>query len=285
MILCSALYYPASLTEPHKLVRDNRLYVGKAAETFPVWWSYVRKHYPDVHIHLFADAGSPVSLRPLLRHVSEAWEEVRLDSQRLIHDPFTGFDETEPKVTVEWVSQHSGKYFWPMQRNLVQGIITSYRANEDLFWLDNDCFLNTDIRPLVRGLDFAAPSIAAHQMTADSVCTYISARRLHALDDLGVDLPAFLTTLLNDGPTDTRMHTFQEGGLYKLFCYGEYRAIGRDLNLSHLSNLPHFFRFIEHNPLESEAYQHLRWLLANLDLAKLEGVDLDFLDMYWEAQP
>lgn len=296
MIICSALYYTGSLEDPQSLVRDNRFYPGKAVQGFPVWWQYVRRHYPDVPVVLFCDTASPIPLYPLLEQLGEPWEDVEAPYKRGEQIDVTTGKESyaellrhmrslreRPRVLVKWLSQHSGKYFWPMQRNLVEGIIAAYSLNEDLFWLDNDAFLNTDIRPLVAGYDVGAPQIAHHQMTMDSVCTYISARRLHALDELGIDLPAFLTRMLNEGPTDTRMHTLQEGGLYKLFAYGRARSFGADIELTHLSCYSRFMAYLERNPLDTPEYQRLRYMLASLDRERLGGVDLTFHDMDWPA--
>jgi hypothetical protein len=277
MIICSALYYPGSLARGDLIVRDNRLYVGKYSETFPVWWQYLRRHYPDVPVVLFADTGSPIRWEGLVEQLGEGYDVLYETANMYVTN------DLDPKVHIRPLSEHSGKYFWPMQRNLVEAICLAYRLGEDLFWLDADAFLNTDIRPLVRGYDAAAPSIAHHQMTMDSVCTYISSARLHALDDLGVDLPTMLRDLLANGPTETRMHTLQEGGLYKLFCYGKTRAFGGDINLSHLSCYHHFMRYLERNPLDTEEYRTLRYMLASLDMSRLAGVDLSFLDMHYET--
>lgn len=256
MIICSALYYTGSLARGDLIVRDNRFYPGKYVETFPVWWQYVRKHYPKERVFLFADAASPIPILPLLE----------------------GLDD---QVSVKWLDEHCGKYFWPMQRNLVEGIITAYKLNEDLFWLDNDAFLNTDIRPLVKGMDVAAPQIAHHQQTTDSICTYISAKRLHALDEFGIDLPSFLTTLLNEGPNDTRMHLLQEGGLYKLFTYGMARALGGRIELSHLSCYDNFMAFLKRNPLDTPEYRYLVKELEAIDWSRMPNVERTFHDMDW----
>ncbi len=259
MIICSALYYAGSLNDPMSLVRDNRFYAGKAIETLPVWWSYLRKHYPDARVTLFADRSSPVRINAPL------WETMVTNP----HAP----------TEVVWTDQFAGQYFRPMQRNLVEAINLAYRLNQDLFWLDNDAFLNTDIRPLVRGADCAAPSIAHHQQTMDSVCTYVSARRLHALDDLNIDLPSFLTTMLNEGPTETRMHTLQEGGLYKLFAYGDARQLGARIELSHLSCYDHFVAFLKRNPLDTPEWRALAAGLEAVDWSRMPGVERAFLDM------
>ncbi len=280
MIVCSALYYPGSLARgPEGLVRDNRYYPCKAAETFPVWWAYLRRCFPDTRVVLFADSASPIPLGDLIKEtVREPYSWTGLPQGNGVGAGWSDWPEGS-KVEVRTVVAYSGQYFRPMQRNLVEGIITAYRANEDLLWLDNDAFLATDLRPLVRDADVAAPSIAHHQQTMDSVCTYISARRLHALDDLGIDLPAFLTTMLNEGPTEARMHTLQEGGLYKLFAYGDARQLGRDIELSHLSCYDHFLAFLKRNPLDTAEWRALVAGLEAVDWAAMPGVERTFLDM------
>jgi hypothetical protein len=271
MIICSALFYQGSLDEPQSLVRDNRFYPGKAHSTLPVWWAYLRRHYPDVPVVLFADAKSPVSIEPLLNtHLNQHWAGYQGDTPYLA---------SRCRVHVKMLSAHSGKYFWPMQRNLVEAICLAYRANESLLWIDADCFCNTSATPLVAGYDFAAASIEHHQMTAASVFTYVSRDRLHALDSLGIDLPSFLTTMLNEGPTETRMHTLQEGGLYKLFAYGRTRQLGAQIELSHLSCYDHFLAFLRRNPLDTSEYRVLVAQLEGVDWSRLPGVARSFWDM------
>lgn len=275
MIICSALYFPGWLSEPTSLIRDNRYYPAKSADCFPIWWYYLRRHYPDTKVILFADSSSPVPLRPLLEAtLDEPWWE----SSGEIDVPHNGA-MMDARVSVEWVDQFAGQYFRPMQRNLVEAIITAYRANDDLFWLDSDAFLNTDLRPLVAGYDAAASGIAHHQQTMDSVCTFLSARRLHALDDLGIDLPSFLTTMLNEGPTETRMHTLQEGGLYKLFCWGKTRSLGRDIELAHLSCYDRFMTFLRRNLLDTPEYRALVGQLERVNWEAMPGVERTFHDM------
>ncbi len=278
-MIASALYYPGSLDRPESLARDNRWYPAKASDTFPVWWAYLRRHYPDEKVHLFADSSSPVPLRPLLESTlrDEPWWETA-DEVDVPHNGAEG----GAQVFVEWVDQFAGQYFRPMQRNLVEAIITAYRANDDLLWIDADAFLNTDLTPLIRDADVAAPQIAHHQMTMDSVCTYISAARLHALDGI-CDLPTYLTTMLNEGPTETRMHSLQEGGLYKLFAYGRAVAFGAQVELSHLSCYDHFMAFLRRNPLDTPEYRALVAQLEGVDWSRMPGVERSFLDMDWPA--
>lgn len=282
MILCTALYYTGSLERGDLIVRDNRFYPGKYVETFPIWWQYVRRHYPDVPVVLLCDSASPIPIQPLLdKHLgSEPYETFDLPAQ--LYDLMS--QPGAPKVFVKVMTEHCGKYFWPMQRNLVEAIILAYALNEDLFWLDSDAFLNTDIRPLVRDFDVAAPRIAHHQQTLDSVCTYISACRLRDMADFEINLPEFLRKLLANGPTNTRMHVFQEAGLYKLFCYGKTRILAPDIELTHLSNYPNFMSFLHRNPLPTEEFETLRYMLAKLDMSRLEGVDLNFHDMNCPAE-
>lgn len=280
-MIYSALYYPASLARGELIVRDNRYYPCKYSESFPLWWAYLRKHYPNESVTLFCDAASPIPLGPLLREtIKEPWCETIDDGDvDIIHNN----GSTLPRVFVEWVSEHSGKYFWAMQRNLVAGLIDAYHIDRDFFWLDNDAFLNSDILSPIRavGADVAAPQITHYQQTMDSVCTFISSNRLHQLDDLGVDLPEYLTNMLNHGPTETRMHSLQEGGLYKTFCYGKTLALADKINLSHLSCYDHFLEWLKANPLDIKEYHEFVEQLEKIDWAKMQGVERVFHDMHW----
>ncbi len=289
MTIYSALYFPGSLAKDDLIIRDNRFYSGKYAETLPVWLSYVRRHYPKARLVLFADESSPVPIAPLLdAHLREPWIEEFSDKTRQWewHDADGSGDG--PLVHIKWVNQFAGQYFRPMQRNLVEAMKDAYAENEDLLWIDADCFANTDVTPLLVDVDFAAASIEAHQMTAASVFTYISAHRLHAYDRF-CPLPDYLTKMVNDAPVDTRMHSLQEGGLYKLFCFGRTRDLGAHLDLAHLSCHSHFMRFLRENPLDSDDYADL---VEDLDsLVKqatggghLDGVDMEFHDMLFSTK-
>jgi hypothetical protein len=281
MLICSALYYPGSLARGSEgLVRDNRYYPGKCSESFAVWWQYVRKHYPEPKVVLFADAKSPIDgWRLVCDHVKEPYIGGVQTKDGMLCATLGG--ALDARVEVRYLDQFAGQYFRPMQRNLVEAICLAYRANEDFFWLDNDAFLNTDIRPLLRGADVASSNVEAHQMTMGSVCFYISAKRLHVLDDMGIDLPTFLNTMLNEGPIDTRMHTLQEGGLYKLFAYGSVRDLGRDIQLSHLSCYDRFMTFLRRNPLDTPEYKALVTALEGLDWLRMPGVQRSFHDMLY----
>lgn len=286
-MIASALYFPGTVAAPETLVRDNRFYPGKAADCFPVWWQYLRRHYPDDRVVLFADAKSPVDAWKLVcEHVKEPYiGGVRtwlLNDKTLPTMCATLGGTIGANVEVCYLDQHCGQYFRPMQRNLVEAIIAAYRANDDLLWIDADAFLNTDLTPLIRDADVAAPQIAHHQMTMDSVCTYISAARLHAMDDI-CDLPTYLTTMLNEGPTETRMHSLQEGGLYKLFAYGRAVEFGAQVELSHLSCYDHFMAFLRRNPLDTPEYRTLVARLEGVDWSRMPGVERSFLDMDWPA--
>jgi hypothetical protein len=274
MIICSALYYPGSLAHGDLIVRDNRFYPAKYADTLPVWLQYVRRHYPDTHLVLFADEASPVPIRPLLaQHLRESWRD---DTEQVTYHPTC--TAQVPLITVKWTDQFAGQYFRPMQRNLVEAIILAYRANEDLFWLDADAFLNTDVRPLLSGAEVASSGIQHHQQTMGSVCFYLSKERLHALDPLGIDLPAYLTNMLNTGPENARMHALQEGGLYKLFCYGRAKELSH-INMSHLSCYPRFLSFLRANPLDTVEYRSLVAALEGFDFGRIPGVQIEFADM------
>lgn len=272
-MIYSALYYPASLARGDLIVRDNRYYPGKYSETFAVWWQYLRKNYPNESVILYADVASPVPIEPFLKALPEQYH---------VHD-YSIQPRCFPsdiKVHVVWLDQYSGGYFRPMQRNLVEAMCAAYECNHDMFWLDNDAFLNTNILEPIHAAraDVAAPQIAHHQMTMDSVCTYISKERLHAMDPV-CHLPTVLREILANGPTDLRMHTFQEGGLYKLFAYGRTLELGGQIELSHLSCYDNFLSFLKRNPLDTPSWRNLVAQLEGVDWSKMPGVERSFHDM------
>jgi hypothetical protein len=252
-MIYTAFYYPSSIKNGELYIRDNRFYPGKYIETFPLWYQYVRKNYPDEPIWMFYDEKSPY--------------------------PFA-YSSYFSRVTAQALTKYSGKYFWTMQRNLCMGLIHAYENNNDFFWLDNDAFLNTDLTPIFKKCDVFAPNINYQQFTIDSVCTFISNKRLHALDSL-CHLPTYLRNILDNAPENVRAHTFQEGGLCKLFGYGNVIS-SKNLNLSHLSNYTNFIKFLKKNPLDSVDYKQFLNDLENINMDKLKGVDLEFLDMYYE---
>ncbi len=270
MIICSALYYAGSLDRPESLVRDNRWYPGKAVECFPLWWSYLRKHYPDTHVVLFADTGSPISWQDIIKMIPES---IDVTTREILAMSILG----TPKVHIVPLSEHCGKYFWPMQRNLVEAMVLGYQLSDGMLWIDGDCFCNTCLTPFVQNLDMGSSSVEHHQMTCGSICWYISDQRLHSLDVCGVHLPTYLYSILNDGPTETRMHSLQEGGLYKHFWYGNAKTFDH-IHMSHLSCYEHFMRYLVENPLDTSEYQDLVAHLASLDMTRLNGVQLRFHD-------
>lgn len=282
-MIYSALYYPASLARGEFIVRDNRYYPGKYSESFPLWWAYLRKHYPNEPVTLFCDTASPIPIRPLLDALTEGWKEPYMDGSNPelceYHGPLWG----EANVTIKWVSEHTNKYFWTMQRNIVAGLVDAYENNQDFLWLDNDAFLNTNILEPIHAAraDVAAPQIAHHQMTMDSVCTYISKERLHDMDPV-CHLPTVLREILANGPTDLRMHTFQEGGLYKLFAYGRTLELGGQIELSHLSCYDNFLSFLKRNPLDTPSWRDLVAQLEAVDWSKMPGVERRFHDMDYQ---
>ena len=265
-MIYTAYYYSGSLEKDDLIVRDNRFYPGKYFETFPVWMQYVRKNYPNEHIIIFADTASPISIDDGLKYIAEDFEF--FDGWKINKDV---------KVHIKKVSEHANKYFWAMQRNLVLAMIHAYGWEDNLFWLDNDAFLNTDIYPIVGDADVFAPQTNHQQFTCDSVCTYISAKRLLEREHL----PLYLNNMLKNGPTETRMHSLQEGGLYKTFCYG--KAVSSEkLNLSHLSCYQNFMLFLNKNPLITKEFEYLYKKLMRFDFSKIPNVELKFHDMYYE---
>lgn len=271
MIICSALYYPGSLEQNDLIIRDNRWYPAKYSETFPVWWQYLRKHYSQTHVVLFCDQKSPISAGEVLfKHLKESFSVFQSAEQSLC-DPYSyGID-------VVLVDEFCDSSFRAMQRNLVKAINLAYNTNQSLLWIDSDLFFNTDLTPIIGDSDVAAVSINHQQFTMGSVLFYISSERLHQMDQL-FKLPDFLNDILNNGSENFRMHTLQESGLYKLFCFGKV-ANFNNVNLSHLSNYKNFMRFLRENPLESEEYKSLLDKLTNFDFTRIPNVETDFLDM------
>lgn len=265
-MIYTAYYYSGSLTKGDLIVRDNRFYPGKYFETFPVWIQYVRKNYPNEHIIIFADTASPIPIEDGLKYLMEEFEF------------FNDFKiNKEVKIHIKRVSEYTNKYFWAMQRNLVLAMIHAYEWSDNLFWLDNDAFLNTNLDSTIGDADVFAPQINHQQFTCDSVCTYISAKRLLERKCL----PLYLKNMLDNGPTETRMHSLQEGGLYKTFCYGKV-VFGVNLNLSHLSCYENFMKFLVKNPLDTGEWHKLYETLETFDFSKIPNVELKFHDMYYE---
>jgi hypothetical protein len=268
-MIYTAYYYSGSLEKGDLIVRDNRFYPGKYFETFPVWLQYVRKHYPNEHIVIFADAASPIPIEHGLQYIEESYEF------------FYDFNiRSDIKVHIKILREHSNKYFWAMQRNLVEAISMAYELKDNMFWLDNDAFLNSEILSIAKDYDVLAPQINHQQFTCDSVCTYISAKRLREMDWL-FKLPDYLKNMLANGPTETRMHSLQEGGLYKTFCYGNCISY-TNLNLSHLSCYQNFMKFLVRNPLDTAEWHMLYETLETFDFSKIPNVELKFHDMYYE---
>lgn len=271
-MIYTAYYYSGSLANGDLIIRDNRFYPGKYFETFPVWLKYVRKNFPNEHIIIFADSDSPISIERGLEFIKE---------------PYEIFDDVwqmnfEVKIHVRILTEHTGKYFWAMQRNLVEAMCMAYELEDDMFWLDNDAFLNSNFLQDVDGFDVVAPQINHQQFTCDSVCTYISNSRLHD-NDKYFHLPSYLRHVLNNAPIDTRMHSLQEGGLYKMFCYGRVKS-HTNVNLSHLSCYENFMKFLAKNPLNTEEWNQLYLSLEEFDFSKIPNVQLEFHDMYYEEK-
>jgi len=260
-MIYSAFYYPGSLNQNDLIVRDNRFYPGKYAETFPVWYKYLKNNFPNEKILMFYDAKSPVKI-----------------------DEYKKFFQEDNLFCIKELTELSGKYFHTIQRNLYEGLAHAYENNEDFFWIDNDTFLNTNVLNLVKNHDIFVANLNHEQFTIDSVCTFISKRRLHDLDYLNnFNLKNYLRLILKDAPPDVRAHTFHEGGLYKLFCYGNVTS-STNINISHLSNYNNFMKFLYRNPLDCEEYTNLIKALKNIvNNEQLKNVELEFEDMYYES--
>lgn len=266
-MITTAFYYSTKLSE-ELFIRDNRFYPGKAFETFPVWYEYLQKNYPDEQIYIIHDISS-LPIEEYIPNIIDNYEFLK-------EDQYT-FDKSK-KVHIKKVQSSKRKEcWWPIQRTLCEAIKFSYLNKQDLFWIDNDLFLNTDIRPLYKGYDVFAPNINHYQFTMDSILFYLSSKKLHELDKV-LYLPDYLKNILENGGFNLRQHTFHEGGLYKLFCYGNTNS-SLNIEATHLSCYNNFMKFLNRNPLDSDNYKRLISLLNNIDFEKLKGVELEFLDL------
>lgn len=274
-MIYTAYYYINSILNGELLIRDGRFCPGKYFETWPIWLQYVRKHYPDEHIVVFADAASPISIEEGIKFINEPYEF------------FTDKINKSVKIHIKALSEYVNQYFWAMQRNIVTSLIHAYENNEDYFWIDNDAFLNSDIHKIRDGADVFAPNINHEQFTCDSICTFISKTQLHKMDIL-YNLPDVLKNILKNAPFNTRMHCLHESGFYKMFCHGKIKS-SQNINIAHFSCYENFIEFLEKNPLPTHEYSDFLTSLKSLDISSIKNTVnqygsnmLNFEDMYYE---
>ena len=265
-MIYTSFYYKNKLEKEEYHVRENRFIPGSAFEVFPVWYQYIRKWFPDEHIIIFNNI-SPITIEEGLSSINEPYEII--DDKIINH----AIKIHVHKFKTEYF------YFHSVQRNHVAALNFAYYNNDNYLWIDTDCLLNSDIRKFYKEKDVWVPTLLHHQMTIDAHCTYISQKRLHEMDSI-YKLPDFLNYILNEAPDDNqsvRHHTLFEGGMYKLFCYGNYGS-NLNINMTHACCYKEMMTFLLSNPLQTKEYEKLVYLYQHLNIEKLKGVQMDFTD-------
>lgn len=251
---------------------EKRLYPGKFHECFGPWYQYLRKSAPDEHILLFRIPNSPIPIEESLKFVTEPIEFL----------PDDGYEYSKDiKFHVKTISKKiEGPQQFPtvndITRCFLNGLLFAYHSNNDYLWMDCDCFTNSNLKKYTEGYDFFSTNISHGMLSSNVHFVHISNKRLHELDWL-CDLPKMLWNCAYNGCSMIRQATFFEGGLYKLFCYGNYNT-SENINTTHLTTYPHFIEFLKKNHLPSEEYKILLTALENISPDILNNCKLEFRD-------
>ena len=269
-MIYSKYYYTTRLSEGQYRIRHNEFYPGKSFEVFPVWFQYVRKHFPEEHVILF-DNESPISIEEGMSLTKERYEIL----------PNGCYEILDPSVKTHIFKLDSQfRYFNAVQHSLVESIKFAYKNRDNFFRLDTDCLLNTNVAPMFKDIDFFSTEIWDQTMVAGMVCMYISDRRLHCWDDV-FDLTKFFESILGRSE-NIRHHTLFEGGLYKFFAWGDVKECA-NVNMAHASCYPNLMKWLFKNQLDTPECSNLIRLLHKIDLTKLpQGTKIDFLDTCYE---
>lgn len=251
---------------------EKRFFPGKFFETFPVWYQYLRKSAPNEHIMMFNVQRSPIPIQEGLKFITEPYEFISNNSFEYNPEIKFHIKNASPPLT--------GEQQFPtvndITRNFMDGLVFAYKTNNDYLWMDCDCFTNSNLEKYTKGYDYFSTNINHQLLTSNVHFIHISKERLHALDFL-CNLPDVLLDIAYNGFDLIRRSTFFEGGLYKLFCYGNYHTT-ENINTTHLTTYPHFMEFLKRNPLDSEEYRNLVNLLSNVPKEVLNNCKLNFTD-------
>lgn len=250
---------------------EKRFLPGKFFETFPVFYQYLRRSAPNEHIILFDGKDSPIPIEEGLKYITEPYEFI---GDSFDYNPDIKFHIKNASHEITGASQFPTVN--PITRDILDGLVFAYKTNNDFFRIDCDCFVNSNLEKYTKGVDFFSTNISHFQFTSNAHFLFISKERLHAWDFL-YDLPNFLNYCAYNGDSLIKQATFFEGGLYKLFCYGNYNS-GQNINVTHLTTYPHFVEFLKKNPLPSKEYDYLVNLLNNVPQEILNNCKLDFED-------
>jgi len=261
-------FYTSKLKLKEYRIRDGHFYPSKQFECFKLWFEYIRKHYPNEHI-LIIDNNSPISIEEGMRDIGESFELVQKYDFNI-----------NPNFKVH-VIQHENQYQYldAVAQNIVTAIEWSYKRNEDLFWIDTDCFLNSKLNNILTNVDFWSPKINHLDKTADMTSMFISKKQLHIYDK-EFNLIDALKFILNEG-YHPRMFSLFEAGLYNLFCFINYSDYNK-INMAHCSCYDNFLKFLIKNPLHSERYKEVIDLLKNINKEDFKDIKFSFQDSYYE---
>lgn len=281
MILTSYFYKTRLSKEEYSEVDFKRFRPAASFEAFPVWMDYIRKHFPNEQI-LFFDSASPISFEQgaMISNINaygvNSYEVIPIDSYT--------YDKSKKYYVKALPKVDSNYSFLAVQKQRVEALKFAYLNNLDFFWIDTDCFLNTDVTKYFNDNDVVSNLINHENQTVDGHFIFISKKRLHQWDKY-YNLIDYLEFVLNKCPDDrenamsVREHLLFEGGMYKLFCYGKMKAID-SLNMCHASCYNHFLKWLELNPLNTDNYNKLIYLLRNINREKLKDYLFEFEDTF-----
>lgn len=249
---------------------ERRFFPGKFFETYPVWYQYLRKSSPDEHIIMFDGKDSPISIEEGLKYITEPYEFI----DTFNYNPDIKFHIKNASTPLTGETQFPTVN--PITRDILDGLVFAYKTNNDFFRIDCDCFVNSNLGKYTNGYDLFSTNISHFQYTTNAHFLFISKERLHTWDFL-YDLSELLNYCAYEGDSLIKQGTFFEGGLYKMFCYGNYNT-SQNINVTHLSTYLHFMEFLKRNPLDSPEYTSLVNLLSNITKEVFNNCKLDFED-------
>lgn len=279
MIILSDYFYKVRLEkEEYKIVsnptniNDNRFYPARSFEVFPVWLDYINKNYPNDNI-VFFDNFSEIPFE-------EAMDVCGITDYKIIQPNSYNFD-IKTKIHIKRFNTQY-EYLHAVQRQRVEALKFAYINNIDYFWIDTDYLVNSDVKKYLN-CDVFSPFINHYQQTIDAQFIFISKHRLHEYDPY-FNIIDFYEDILNNAPDNkqsVRHMTMFEGGMYKMFCFGNIKT-ATNLNLSHSACYNNFLKWLKHNHLDTKNYKKLLELLENINKEKLKNKNVlfDFNDVF-----
>lgn len=259
--------------EEYSEVDFKRFRPAASFEVFSVWMDYINKWFPNEQI-LFFNGDSPISFE-------EGAKAAGINDYEIIAPNSYTYDKSK-KYHIKNLPKIDSNYsFKAVQVQRVEALKFAYLNNENFLWIDGDCLINSEILSKLKDVDIAANDISHEFMSIDGHFIYISAKRLHEMDNI-CNVIEFLEGILN-GPEDKnqgyKSAILFEGGLYRLFGYGNMKQI-KNINIAHASSFNHFKRWLELNPLDTDNHRNLLYLLNNINREKLKDYLFDFEDTF-----